>query len=475
VKSAPALVTRASRGPFPFIARKADGGVAAPPSSRDAAGLHGSSWLVGFVVFEIACQLILVSPWGERARVLVRTGAFAASFLLLFVLRRSGDNHPAWRMAIAAVLVVAASILHPDTNSVGAGMAAVVLYLAVFAPIFWVPRIRIGAETVYQVFFLLWAFNTASALFGVLQIYFPDRFQPTLSNAIAANDLYVEALKIELADGTRVFRPMGLTNGPGGAAIGAAFSVLLSVGFLLSRPRPWFRAVLFVAIPGALFTLYLSQVRAFVVVTALSLLALGVPFAAQRRIGRFISYAVPLLGGGFLVFLLAASVGGEAVTGRLSTLVESNPANVYYNTRGLFLRYTFTDAVPQYPLGAGLGRWGPIGNYFSDSRSSALPLGAEIQWTGWLFDGGVALMIVCAAALWIALRTSLRLAVREDGPSGESLQKWATIVFGYSVGVIALTLDAPPFHSTLGIDFWLANATVFAASHQIAGAGVRRD
>jgi hypothetical protein len=36
--------------------------------------------------------------------------------------------------------------------------------------------------------------------------------------------------------------------------------------------------------------------------------------------------------------------------------------------------------------------------------------------------------------------------------------------------MIALTLGATPFQSTLGIDFWLVNAVVFAASRQIQSA-----
>ena len=260
---------------------------------------------------------------------------------------------------------------------------------------------------------------------------------------------------------------MGLTNGPGGAAVGAACSALLSVGFLLGRPRPWFRAVLLAAIASALFTLYLSQVRALVMVTAVGLLSLSVPFAAQRRVGRFFSFATFVFIGGFLVFLLAVSVGGEAVTGRLSTLFETNPASAYYDNRGIMLRYTFFEGLPEYPLGAGLGRWGPISNYFSDTVNSAPKIGAELQWTGWLLDGGGPLILASAAGLWIALRTCLRIASRENGASGEAFQRWATVAFGYSVAMIALTLGATPFQTTLGIDFWLVNAVVFAASRQL--------
>jgi hypothetical protein len=473
MKSAPTMPPLPGR-PLAALAGRDTSGVA-PVAQRtlphETVSLHAPSWLLGFVAFEIVCQLVLVSPWGERARVLVRSGAFAGSFLLLFVLRRAGgDSHPAWRWAMVSVFLVVLSILHPDTNGISAGVASASMYLAVFAPIFWVPRIRVDIRTVRQVFVLLWTFSAASAVLGALQVYFPGRFQPAISSAIAADEGYLGALQIQLANGTRVLRPMGLTNIPGGAAVGAMYTIVLGISLLMDRRPAWVRVLVFGGIVSALFTLYLSQVRALVVMTSISLLALGAPFAAQRRVGRFAVFALLSLGVAALVFLLAVSVGGESVTGRLSTLIEDQPGTVYYNNRGIVLEYTFAQLLPEYPLGAGLGRWGMLNSYFGDRLNSSPGLWAEIQWTGWLFDGGLPLMVASAASLWVALRTALRIASREEGASGEALQRWATVAFGYSVGIIALTFNAAVFQSALGIDFWLVNATVFAASRQIHGA-----
>ena len=58
------------------------------------------------------------------------------------------------------------------------------LYLAILAPLFWVPRLRINPAALRRALLLLWAFHTVSAGFGILQVYFPGRFQPNLSTMI---------------------------------------------------------------------------------------------------------------------------------------------------------------------------------------------------------------------------------------------------------------------------------------------------
>jgi hypothetical protein len=395
---------------------------------------------------------------------LVRTGAFAASFLLLFMLRRSRVAHPAWPLAFAALVVVSASTLHPDTNGAWAGCATAFLHLAVLGPIFWVPRIRIDHDTVRRVFILLWAFNTASAVLGALQVYFPGQFQPTVSSSM--DEGYLQGLTFQLANGDPVLRPLGLTTQPGGAAVGAMYSVILGAGLLLSRPPQWARAVLVAGMAFALFTLCLSMVRSFVVVTVVSFLALTVPLAAQRRIGRFVALASSIFVVALVGFLFAVSIGGDSVTTRLGTLIESDPASVYLDNRGIFLRHTFVNLLTEYPAGAGLGRWGVVGAYFGDRFNRLPPLWAEIQWTGWLYDGGVLLIVIYIVALITALRVSFRIATSGASPAERDLQKWATAVFGYSVGAIALTFSTVSFESTMGIEFWVLNATVFAASHQ---------
>lgn len=434
-------------------------------ASPAAAALHSSAWLFGFVFMEMACQVALLSSSLAGARALVRTAAFAASVGLLLVVRGSQRWHPSWPLASLSLVVLVIAIFHPDTSGVVAGIATVVLNLAVVVPIFWVPQIRIDEQVLRWLFLAVWAFQTSSAVLGALQVYFPGSFEPAYASVMT--DESVQALKITLASGDRVLRPMGLTDTPGGAGIGATYSVLFAMALLLNKPRPLFRVVLLASMVVGCFTLYLCQVRSLLVVLIVGNLAMGAAFSSRLNLSRAMTFAVSLAGAGVIGFFFAVLVGGESVTGRLSTLVESDPGTVYYANRGVLLQHTFFDLLPQYPLGAGLGRWGMMRTYFADATSSSAPIWAEIQWSGWLLDGGIPLMVLYTIAILIALREGIRTVSRTD-PAGEKLHVWASALVGYSVGVLAFTFNTVPFNGTFGIDFWVLNATLFAASRQCA-------
>jgi hypothetical protein len=76
-------------------------------------------------------------------------------------------------------------------------------------------------------------------------------------------------------------------------------------------------------------------------------------------------------------------------------------------------------------------------------------------------------MILYALAILTAIREGLRTATRR-GPGHEDLSKWASVLVGYSVGVFASTFGWCPFAGTFGVDFWLLNVAVFAASRQLS-------
>ena len=434
--------------------------------------LQSSRWLLGFVFLEIACQVALLFPSLAPARVVIRSAAFVASLLLAIFLPGPRDDHPSRGVGIVALGIVALSIFHPSTNTILAGFATLGLYAAILGPLFWVPRIRIDMATVRRMLFVFWAFETASAALGALQVYFPGQFQPALSTVLGGgdNDSYARSLQITLANGEHVFRPMGLTDVPGGAGGGAVYGVLIGVGFLLDRPTFRFRMALLAGMLVSCFTLYLCQVRILMLMLVIGLLAMTAPFIAQRKIGRIVAVALPVTAAALVSFALAVAIGGDAVTSRLSTLVDDNPSNVYYSNRGIFLEHTFNVLLPEYPLGAGLARYGMILSYFGDRFNPASPpIWAEIQWTAWLLDGGIAMIVLYAVAFVLAFRESLRIAVRQLVASDAQLGIWAAVIVGYTVSVVATTFGSCPFASTSGIDFWLLNALVFAASRQIGG------
>src|ERR1700685_3965255 len=93
--------------PAAYLPRTARGamskrGVQRQAFPRGLETLASPGWLYAFLAIEIGLQLLILTPWGESSRIVVRTGAFTASFAFLFFLPRSHVAHPAWRVAVAA-------------------------------------------------------------------------------------------------------------------------------------------------------------------------------------------------------------------------------------------------------------------------------------------------------------------------------------------------------------------------------------
>ena len=110
-------------------------------------------------------------------------------------------------------------------------------------------------------------------------------------------------------------------------------------------------------------------------------------------------------------YLWAVSVGGDAVADRFLGLLNDGVFSTFDENRGLFIRYTLTELLVEFPFGAGLGRWGMMQVLFGDSTMwQAPPIHVEIQPTGWLLDGGVPLCSCMARPSLIALRHTYRLA-----------------------------------------------------------------
>jgi hypothetical protein len=104
-----------------------------------------------------------------------------------------------------------------------------------------------------------------------------------------------------------------------------------------------------------------------------------------------------------------------------------------------------------------------INDYFGDKFNPLTkPLWAEIQWTGWLYDGGLPLIIAYTGALLMACYTVWKIAMN---PKIETLQIWAGIVLAYDVGAIVITFNYPLFNSQMGMEFWLVNTALFVAAY----------
>ncbi|HVB78658.1 MAG TPA: hypothetical protein VNE82_01775 [Candidatus Binataceae bacterium] len=429
-----------------------------------------------FVVLEIICQLALLSSALAPFRVVFRTAVFGVSLGFLFVLPGHGRQHPAARAAFFVMAILAVSMLNPGINSATAAAAEFGLYLAVLAPLFWISRIRIDLAEMRRVLSLLWAFQVISSVFGILQVYFPARFQFAVSTVVQGQGAgYMAMQHFQNAFGQLVYRPMGLTDTPGGAAAAGFFAVLFAAAFFLLARRRWMQIACAAAMLVGMAAIYLSQVRVMLVmemVCMLTFLTLMSWRAARvsnpllgRRIGsKRLAYLTGLMAlaavGGFI---WAVGVGGTAITDRVNSLTDENPGEVYQKSRGQFLIYTLDEVLPEYPLGAGPGRWGMMFYYFGDRGNTKNPgLWAEIQWTGWLYDGGVPLVLLYTLAIVLAFRVAYRVALNQR--SGE-LATLAAVVFAYDVGVLAATFDSCFFIGGGGLDFWMLNAMLFNAAY----------
>jgi len=426
---------------------------------------------VAFGAIHIICQLLLLVPALAATRVVVRTATFGIGLAFILFIRRKNAGAlkvPLRGCALCILAILALEMFHPEGGGPVASVAEIMLTLAVMAPIFWLPRIAVNARSFQRLIMLLWLFYTASATAGVLQVMYPGRFQPAMSTIVTGmgRDV-VMSLQIKLASGERMLRPMGLTDVPGGAAYGGLFSVLLGIGMLLQPKPPFFggRLLAFGSMVVGTMCMYLCQVRSVLVMTGVCVVTLITLLVISGRVTRLVGLLAAV---GAVVqgaFIMAVALGGRAVTDRLNTLVQSDAGTVYYKNRGRFLELTINTYLPQYPLGAGLGRWGMVNHYFGEALGY---LYVEIQWTGWIFDGGIPLVLVYTAALLITTWGCARVALGRVGNGDDSLSVWGAVLVAYNVGTLALCFNYVVFTGTAGVEFWLLNVALLCAAQNSA-------
>jgi hypothetical protein len=307
--------------------------------------------------------------------------------------------------------------------------------------------------------------NAASAAIGLLQIYFPDRFLPPefSRQALAANPALLSELSFLGTDGRTHIRPPGLTDLPGGACSGCANTILLGLLMGLRGGVSPPRRALYLGLAGiGLVTLYLTQVRSMLLMSAIGFAAMCLLLIRQKRYfqgGLLAAAGAALFIGGFLA---AVAIGGQTVFDRFSILFEGEVSKNLYASRGIFLEYTFRKLIFDFPLGAGLGRWGMMRTHFiALDANPTRAIWVEIQVTGWLIDGGIPLMLAYTLAIAAAMWQLFRLT-RPD--RGGPLAYSAAIVFCLNLFMIGQANAGPSFNSIGGMQFWLCTAVLFAAA-----------
>jgi hypothetical protein len=420
-----------------------------------------------FIALQLLSGLALFVPGAQAFRTVVRATPYLVSggAIVYYFRQATGQRLPgSTKWLTVSFLLLLLNLLH-ETAHLMAGLAQVVFQLCIAAPVFWMPRSVRTEAHIRRLVWIVFASSALGSVLGVLQVYFPERFLPPEFSALALslNPDMIHALTYVGADGREIVRPPGLSDMPAGAAVAGMMTMILGLSLGLGRGERWVVRVLgFAAAVAGMTALYLTHVRSLTLVAGASV---GIFALMRLRQGRTVEGGVTLgVGLALLVgsYVWALAVGGDAVSDRFSGLANDGVLRVFQDQRGGFIRYTLSEMLYQFPLGAGLGRWGMMHVYFGDPTLwQAPPIHVEVQLTGWLLDGGVPLWLLYGGALFMALHFSYRAAVRAVTPAEQDI---ATIVLCLQLTIVCLCLTGPVFNTQLGILFWAMTGALFGAT-----------
>ena len=414
-----------------------------------------SGFLEWFAVSQTVLPAILYIPGTQSLRPAIRAGAFLISLVALgycCIKRRRNRvvRHPAQRWLRLVLVCLLAMLVHPDTDSLLAGVGQTVLYAAVFCPLFWVPTFVSSRHQLMRILAILLVCNGINSAVGVLQVYDPDRWMPAeFSSNFAMNKDMLAGSTYEGPDGRRIVRPPGLYDTPGAVCGAGTVAALLGLVFFLERMRWWKRAAALGFSSAGLAAVYLSHVRASAVVAAGMMLTYLVMLTLQgqkKRATQFLCLAAGLV---VFTFMTSTALGGTKVRDRFMSLFEGDPRSLYYSSRGVQLEYAFDQLLSDYPMGAGLARWGVITSYVGVPRSRQI--WAEVQPTAWILDGGIFLLVLYPLALLATVMWELKL-IRVLWDRDDRL--WASAIVAVNVGTLALVVSFVPFTTQIGLQFW---------------------
>jgi len=427
-------------------------------------------WL-GFAEAFIAMQLLwgvfLFIPGAQSIRTVVRAIPYLVSggAIIYYFRHATGQKLPSsTNWLTLSFLLLLLNLLH-ETAHLMAGLAQVVFQACIAAPLFWMPRSVRTEAHIRRLIWIVFVSSAVGAVLGILQVYFPERFLPPEFSVLARtlNPEMVHAMTYVGADGREIVRPPGLSDMPGGASVAGMMTMILGLSLGLGRGERWVvRAACLAAAVVGMTALYLTHVRSLTLVAAASV---GLFAVMRLRQGRTVEGGLTLAVGLALVvgsYVWALAVGGEAVSDRFSGLANDGVLRVFQDQRGGFIRYTLSELLYEFPLGAGLGRWGMMHVYFGDPTLwQSPPIHVEVQLTGWLLDGGVPLWLLYGGALVLALYYSYRAAVRA---LSLVMQDVATIVLCLQLTIVCLCLTGPVFNTQLGILFWAMTGALYGAT-----------
>jgi hypothetical protein len=407
------------------------------------------------------CQVFLLIEAFAPLRFIFRSFSFSLGIMLwIFLSGRPNASrpHPAFWGASLVIFLLFLQFFHPDSPLWGAPIMQFLLYCSILSPIFWVSKIKVDEPVLRKFIGILWGFHILSVGFGILQVKFPGQFQPAIA-AVSRDNPFLEGLMITLSNGEKIFRPMGLTDIPGGVARSGFYAVICGMAFFLLSKSNLQKILCVLSMGAGIASIILSNVRVHLVVTAVCLMAFIVALFMTRR--QLTAMKIAAVLGIFITVggLWAFKTGGQDIEERFSSLFAADATDVYHENRGKFLQDTIEQFIPTYPLGAGLGRWGMATSYFYVKDT----LWAEIQPTGWVFDGGVPLLLLYYFIVIYSVFITFRIAKIKYGPGGKALGLWGAFLCAYNISSIAMTFSYSVFISQSGQEFWLLNTTLYAA------------
>jgi hypothetical protein len=426
-------------------------------------------WLELFVLSQVFWGVLLFIPGSQSFRFYIRAFPYLTSLIAVIACARSNTMNakvPGAGWILAALTLLIANLVRTETWFT-AGVAQVVFQLAIAAPVFWAARMWITGARIERLILLIYAGNCLSAVLGLLQVYYPTIFMPPQFSQMAfqLDKDFLAGLSYVGAGDRTIIRPPGLSDLPGGAAISGTFVALIGFALAVRERRTRMEQVLFYgSVIVGMTVVYLTQVRSMLLMILGGMLAVAFVRLRQGRIvqSTYIatSAAVLLLGS----FLWAVTVGGDVIQERYQSIYKSGVVQTYQDNRGMFLEYTLYQQPLEYPFGAGLGRWGMMSAYFPEPGNWQYPaLYAEIQPTGWIFDGGILMCLLYPAALIVAIRYAYKVAIDRENV----LSEVAMILLVIQLLVVGLCLTGPVFNTQVGIMFWLATAMLYGCQRTL--------
>lgn len=430
----------------------------APAASLTSVGKFQWGFPEIFVVSQTAFPAILFLPGTQALRLPLRIAAFGISLLALALWmsrQRRDTTHPAspWLALVMASLTL--MIFHPTTNTYLAGLGQTMLYLSVLAPLFWASPMVRSPERLTRLLLLLLLCNGINSLVGVLQVYAPEYFMPQeFSNIVLSSKFGLSSFTYINSAGKLAVRPPGLFDTPGAVCSAGMIAALLGCVFFLQLKKLWHRLGALILGGTGVAAVYLSQVRTAILIMGgmMAVYVLTVWFIQKRKAAAFVFLGLA----GIIVtvlFTFTISRAGASSLKRFQSLTAGDPLTVYYNAhRGGQLENGFTELLPTYPLGAGLGRWGMMRVYFGDELNVDSPLiWSELQFSSWILDGGLPLMCFYCLALMVTAAYELKIARHATNPQ---LRLIAPVIVAANMGVLALIFGFTPFTTQFGMQYW---------------------